>query len=94
MHSVVNQAQLVVNELIVEPAYNDTDLQKRADIVFDALSFGEVKSISIVGQAVFAELENHYAVEEPAECGETGARLEYLKMIFDNSDHIFSAISA
>ena len=92
MHSVVNQAQLVLNERTLEPVYNEADLQRRADIVFDALSFDEVKSISTVGQAVFAELEDHYAVEEPAECGETGERLAYLKMLFDNSDHIFSAI--
>lgn len=92
MHSVVNQAQLILNERTLDSVYSDADLQKRADIIFDEISFDEIKSISTVGRAVFAELEESYIVEEPAECGDTGKRLNYLKLMFDNSDQIFSAI--
>jgi hypothetical protein len=92
MHAVLNQAQVVVNERTLESVYNDADLQKRADIIFEEISFDEVRSISTVGRAVFAELEDSYAVEEPAECGETGQRINYLKLMFDNSDQIFRAV--
>lgn len=92
MRSVTNQAQLDVNGRTLEPVYSDTDLQKRAEIVFTALSFGEVRSISTVGQAVFAELENHYAEDNIDECGGTTVQKTYLKIQFDNSDDIRSAI--